>query len=187
MRMPINLERFILEDQHAHPQATEELSQLLMRFGLAGKRIAHELSLAGLRRLHGSSPSANASGEEQKKLDVVANDILLDTFDYGGLVSVAASEELEEPHVYRGDGSAGRYAILFDPMDGSSNIDVNRTLGTIFSVRKRDGRDETVLVASGDDQVAAGYTFSDPPCCSSTRCGTPCTSSRSILPSASSF
>jgi fructose-1,6-bisphosphatase I len=162
MRMPINLERFILEDQHAHPKATGELSQLLMRFGVAGKRIAHELSLAGLRRLHGFFLSANTSGEEQKPLDVVANDILLDTFDYGGLVSVAASEELEEPHVYRGDGSAGRYAILFDPMDGSSNIDVNGALGTIFSVRKRKGSDESALLASGDEQVAAGYILFGP-------------------------
>lgn len=159
--MPINLERFILEGQHEHPQATGELSQLLMRFGTAGKRIARELALAGLSRLHGSAGSDNVSGEEQKKLDVVANDILLDTFDYGGLVSVAASEELDEPHVY-GKASDGRYAVLFDPMDGSSNIDVNGTLGSIFSVRKRDGGGVEELLSDGESQVAAGYILFGP-------------------------
>jgi len=156
--VPINLERFILEGQHEHPQATGELSQLLMRFGTAGKRIARELALAGLSRLHGSAGSDNVSGEEQKKLDVVANDILLDTFDYGGLVSVAASEELDEPHVY-GNASDGRYAVLFDPMDGSSNIDVNGTLGTIFSIRARRDGSVADLLRSGHEQAAAGYVL----------------------------
>jgi fructose-1,6-bisphosphatase I len=162
--VPINLERFILEGQHEHPQATGELSQLLMRFGTAGKRIARELALAGLSRLHGSAGSDNVTGDEQKKLDVVANDILLETFDYGGLVSVAASEELDEPHVYPGKGSEGRYAVLFDPMDGSSNIDVNGTLGSIFSIRRRDGGGRGVeeLLSDGEQQVAAGYILFGP-------------------------
>jgi fructose-1,6-bisphosphatase I len=160
--VPINLERYILEGQHEHPQATGELSQLLMRFGTAGKRIARELAFAGLSRLHGSAGSENVSGEEQKKLDVVANEILLETFAYGGLVSVAASEELDEPHVYGGAGSSGRYAVLFDPMDGSSNIDVNGTLGSIFSIRRRDGAGEEALLASGESQVAAGYILFGP-------------------------
>jgi fructose-1,6-bisphosphatase I len=160
--VPINLERFILEGQHEHPRATGELSQLLMRFGTAGKRIARELALAGLSRLHGSARSENVSGEEQKKLDVVANDILLDTFDYGGLVSVAASEELDEPHVYPGTEQDGRYAVLFDPMDGSSNIDVNGTLGTIFSIRRRDGGGVEELLKDGEQQVAAGYILFGP-------------------------
>ena len=161
-KMPISLERFVLEGEHEHPQATGELSQLLMRFGAAGKRIARELALAGLRHLHGSNDSENSFGEMQKKLDVVANDILLETFDYGGLVSVAASEELEEPHVYRGNAPAGGYAILFDPLDGSSNIDVNGTLGTIFSIRKTDGDGEEALLRGGADQVAAGYILFGP-------------------------
>ena len=158
----INLERFILEGQHEHPAATGELTQLLMRFGSAGKRIAKELALAGLRRLHGSSHSENTFGEEQKKLDVVANDILLETFDYGGLVSMAASEELEEPHVYAGAPEGGHYAVLFDPLDGSSNIDVNGTLGTIFSIRRRHAGGEVDLLRTGREQVAAGYILFGP-------------------------
>ncbi|HEY7574682.1 MAG TPA: class 1 fructose-bisphosphatase, partial [Thermoanaerobaculia bacterium] len=78
----ITLDRFILESEQAHPGATGELSLLLMRFGMAGKRIARELAVAGLRSTLGSAGEANVQGEEQKKLDVLANDILLETFDY---------------------------------------------------------------------------------------------------------
>jgi fructose-1,6-bisphosphatase I len=158
----VTLDRFILESEHAHPAATGELSQLLMRFGLAGKRIARELAVAGLKKDLGSAETINVQGEEQKKLDVIANDILLETFDYGGLVSMAASEELEEPHFYTGSAHPGKYAILFDPMDGSSNIDVNGTLGTIFSVRRRAEGGEAGLLSSGRDQVATGYILFGP-------------------------
>lgn len=162
-RGPVTLDRFILEGQHAHPAATGELSLLLMRFGVAGKRIARELAVADLARTHGSAGSENVQGEEQKKLDVLANDILLETFDYGGLVSFAASEELEEPYVYDGGaGEGARYAVLFDPMDGSSNIDVNGTLGTIFSIRRRREGTAADLLRPGTEQVAAGYILFGP-------------------------
>ena len=165
MRWPspaITLDRFILEAQRAVPGATGELSSLLMRFGLAGKRIAAALAVAGLNRQLGDAGTSNVQGEEQKTLDVLANEILLETFDYGGLVSLAASEEMEEPFVYGSGLEHGRYAILFDPMDGSSNIDVNGTLGMIFSVRRR--RDGTLsdLLRSGHEQVAAGYVLFGP-------------------------
>ncbi len=159
---PITLDRFILEEQRSFPGSTGELSALLMRLGVAAKRIASALARAGLTGSHGSAGSANVQGEEQKKLDVLANDILIETFDYGGLVSLAASEEMEEPFVYGGSLEQGRYAVLFDPLDGSSNIDVNGTLGTIFSIRPR--RDGTVgdLLRSGRDQAAAGYVLFGP-------------------------
>ncbi len=161
-RAPITLDRFILEEQQASPGATGELSLLLMRFGVAGKRIASALARAGFTHGLGSAGSSNVGGEEQKKLDVLANEILLETFDYGGLVTLAASEEMEEPFVYGSNLERGRYAVLFDPMDGSSNIDVNGTLGTIFSVRHR--RDGTIadLLRSGREQVAAGYVLFGP-------------------------
>jgi fructose-1,6-bisphosphatase I len=157
----ITLDRFILEEERQHPGATGELSMLLMRFGVAGKRIAWELSVGGLRSNLGASGATNVQGEEQKKLDVLANEILLETFDYGGLVSIAASEEMTEPFIYERNAEQGRYAILFDPMDGSSNIGVNGTLGTIFSVRLR-GRGEPDLLRSGREQVAAGYILFGP-------------------------
>jgi fructose-1,6-bisphosphatase I len=157
----ITLDRFILEEERQHPGATGELSMLLMRFGVAGKRIAWELSVGGLRNELGAAGSTNVQGEVQQTLDVLANEILLETFDYGGLVSIAASEEMTEPFVYERNAEQGRYAILFDPMDGSSNIGVNGTLGTIFSVRQR-GRGEADLLRSGREQVAAGYILFGP-------------------------
>ena len=161
-RPPVTLDRFILEGQQAHPGATGELSLLLMRLGVAGKRIARELAIADLKHTHGSAGTENVQGEEQKKLDVRANEILVETFDYGGLVSFVASEELEEPHVYRGSAEGGRYAVLFDPMDGSSNIDVNGVLGTIFSIRPRRTGTESDLLRAGTEQVAAGYVLFGP-------------------------
>jgi fructose-1,6-bisphosphatase I len=159
---PITLDRFILEEQRSFPGSTGELSALLMRLGVAAKRIGSALARAGLTETLGSAGSANVQGEEQKKMDVLANDILIETFDYGGLVTLAASEEMEEPHVYGGSLAQGRYAVLFDPMDGSSNIDVNGTLGTIFSIRQR--RDGTAgdLLRAGHEQVAAGYVLFGP-------------------------
>jgi len=162
MPAPITLDRFILEGQRANPGATGELSLVLVRLGVAGKRIARELALADLRRTHGSAGTENVQGEVQKKLDVRANDILVETFDYGGLVSFVASEELEEPHVYRKDAADARYAVLFDPLDGSSNIDVNGTLGTIFSIRPRRDGTEADLLRPGTEQVAAGYVLFGP-------------------------
>lgn len=158
----VTLDRFILESEQAHPAATGELSQLLMRFGLAGKQIARELAVAGLKKELGSADTTNVQGEEQKKLDVLANEIILETFDYGGLVSLAASEEMEEPFVYTRSAETGRYAILFDPMDGSSNIDVDGALGTILSIRRRPDGGEPALLGSGHDQVAAGYILFGP-------------------------
>ena len=158
----ITLDRYILEGERAHPGATGELSQLLMRFGVAGKRIAREPAVGGLTKELGSAGTSNVQGEQQKKLDVLANEILLETFDYGGLVSIAASEELEEPYIYSRTAGTGRYAILFDPMDGSSNIDVNGTLGTIFSVRRRGEGTEADLLRSGREQIAAGYILFGP-------------------------
>ncbi len=158
----INLDRFILEREQAHPGATGELSMLLMRFGVAGKRIARELAVAGLRKTHGSAGTANVQGEQQKKLDVIANEILLETFDYGGLVVLAASEELEAPYLYERNERDGRYAVLFDPMDGSSNIDSNGTLGTIFSIRRRNEGGEKDLLRPGWEQTAAGYILFGP-------------------------
>jgi fructose-1,6-bisphosphatase I len=159
---PVTLDRFILEEQHSFPGATGELSLLLMRFGVAGKRIACALAQAGLTEQLGTAGSRNVHGEEQKKLDVIANEILLQTFDYGGLVTLAASEEMEEPFVYGSSREHGRYAVLFDPMDGSSNIDVNGTLGLIFAIRAR--RDGTLgdLLRSGREQIAAGYVLFGP-------------------------
>lgn len=169
--MAATLDRFILEEEHAHPGATGELSLLLMRFGVAGKRIARELAMAGLKKTHGLAGSENVQGEEQQKLDLIANDILLETFDYGGLVTIAASEELDEPVLYQDSGGQGRYAVLFDPMDGSSNIDVNGVLGTIFSIRRRGKGTAADLLRPGHEQIAAGYILFGPAVLFAYTCG----------------
>jgi fructose-1,6-bisphosphatase I len=161
MPPPITLDRFILEEQRSAPGATGELSLLLMRFGVAGKRIAHALSRSNLSGTVGSAGTENVQGEAQKKLDVIANEILVETFDYGGLVTLAASEEMAEPYPY-GGGESAKYSVLFDPLDGSSNIDCNGTLGTIFSVRPRRGGGVADLLRSGREQVAAGYLLFGP-------------------------
>lgn len=161
-RAPVTLDRFIVEGQEKHPGATGELSLLLMRLGVAGKRIARELAVGDIKRTHGSAGSENVQGEEQKKLDVLANEILVESFDYGGLVSTLASEELEVPVTYGGSAEKAKYAVLFDPMDGSSNIDVNGTLGTIFSVRPRRATTEESLLKPGTEQIVAGYILFGP-------------------------
>src|SRR5215475_1703896 len=162
MPAALTLDRFILEAQRTAPGSTGELSLLLVRLGVAAKRIASALARGGLSGTLGSAGTANVQGEEQKKLDVLANEILLETFDYGGLVSLAASEEMDEPFFYTRTAETGRYALLFDPMDGSSNIDVNGTLGTIFSVRNRKDGSEEALLGAGNEQVAAGYILFGP-------------------------
>jgi fructose-1,6-bisphosphatase I len=156
------LDRFILEQQRTAAGSTGELSLLLVRLGVAAKRIADSLARAGLTGSLGSAGSENVQGEEQKKLDVLANEILIESFDYGGLVSLAASEEMEQPYSYAAKSPSAGYAVLFDPMDGSSNIDVNGTLGTIFSIRRR--HDGTIgdLLRAGREQVAAGYFLFGP-------------------------
>jgi fructose-1,6-bisphosphatase I len=162
MSAAITLDRFVLEQPENAAGSARELSLLLARLGMAARRIADALARAGLTGSLGSAGSANVQGEEQKKLDVLANEILIESFDYGGLVSLAASEEMERPHSYEAKSPSAPFAVLFDPMDGSSNIDVNGTLGTIFSIRRR--RDGTVadLLRAGHEQVAAGYFLFGP-------------------------
>jgi fructose-1,6-bisphosphatase I len=162
MPAALTLDRFILEAQRTAPGSTGELSLLLVRLGVAAKRIANALARGGLTGALGSAGTENVQGEEQKKLDVLANEILLESFDYGGLVSLAASEEMDEPVEYGGGSPDARYAVLFDPLDGSSNIDVNGTLGTIFSIRRRRDGSKGDLLRSGREQVAAGYALFGP-------------------------
>lgn len=159
----ITLNEYLLEEQRAHPDATGELTELLNRVALCGKIIAQRLRRSTLTGDTGYAKTSNVYGERQEKLDVFANDVFLRHLRYGGIVSIAASEELEEPKVFERDG-AGHYTVCFDPIDGSQNLDVNGTLGTIFGVRRRQGpkEHEHGLLTSGRDQVAAGYLLYGP-------------------------
>jgi fructose-1,6-bisphosphatase I len=159
----VTIERYIIEQEKLHPEATGELSGLLYDLALAAKMIANKVRSAGLADIIGSAESVNIQGETQQKLDVLANEIIVKAVDHGGRLCAMASEEepgiIDIPPNFR----CGKYCLLFDPLDGSSNIDVNVPVGTIFSVvRKitRGSRGEMEdMLQPGRRQVAAGYVI----------------------------
>ena len=158
---PITLTRHIIEMQAAHPAATGEFSALMVQIGLVGKMIAHDLRRAGLINILGTTGETNIQGEEVKKLDEIANETFLKVFQYSDLVCALASEEMEKPVHLPENWPRGKYMLLFDPLDGSSNTDVNNPLGTIFSIFLYEGKvrlpSEAELIRRGTEQVAAGY------------------------------
>jgi fructose-1,6-bisphosphatase I len=157
------IERFILDQERGHPDATGELTNLLYDIALAGKVIAGAVRRAGLVDVLGSAGNVNVQGEEQQKLDVYANEVVKSALTFTGRVCVMGSEEDEDfipvPEGY----PVGKYVVLFDPLDGSSNIDANAPVGTIFSVYARvsdGGRgDQRDVLQPGRNQVAAGYVM----------------------------
>ncbi|MDH4237700.1 MAG: class 1 fructose-bisphosphatase, partial [Nitrospira sp.] len=158
---PFTLSRFIVQNQASHQGATEEFSSLLTQIGLVGKLIAQDLRRAGLINIFGTTGDSNVQGEMVKKLDVIANDAFVKVFQHSGYVCALASEEMEKPIALPGNWPHGKYMLLFDPLDGSSNTDNNMPLGAIFSVLKHDQADrlptDEELVRKGTEQVAAGY------------------------------
>lgn len=157
------LNQFIFEKQQDFKYASGELSRLLSDIGSAAKIINREVSKAGLVNILGDAGSVNVQGEEVKKLDVYANEQLIAALQSGGECCVMASEENDDiiPITYQ-NGHSGKYVVMFDPLDGSSNIDVNASIGTIFSIYRRitpahgPGTVEDCL-QKGTEQVAAGY------------------------------
>jgi len=158
---PITLTRYILHEQASHPEATGEFSALMAQIGLAGKMVAHDLRRAGLINVLGVTGATNVQGEAVKKLDELANETFVRVFQFSGLVCALASEEMEQPLYLPENWPRGKYMLLVDPLDGSSNTDVNMPLGTIFSILRYEGRDklpsEGDLIRGGREQVAAGY------------------------------
>jgi fructose-1,6-bisphosphatase I len=160
-RTGTTLTRFIIETQAGFPAATGEFSALLAQIGLAGKMIAQDLRQAGLIDILGATGGTNIQGEAVKKLDERANETFIKAFQYSGLVCALASEEMEKPVHLSENWPHGKYMLLFDPLDGSSNTDVNMPMGSIFSVLRYNGKGglppESELVRRGTEQVAAGY------------------------------
>lgn len=157
------IERFIFDQEHRYPEATGELSNLLYDIALAAKIIAAAIRRAGLVNILGSAGSGNVQGEEQQKLDILANETMKNCLSHTGRVCVMCSEEEADIIPIPANVAPGKYAVLFDPLDGSSNIDVNSAVGTIFSIYRRvslEGRGtvEDVL-QPGCRQVAAGYVM----------------------------
>jgi len=160
----MTLGRHIIEEQEKYEGATGELSKLLHDLSLAAKIISLEVNKAGLVDIIGFTGDNNVHGEQVKKLDMLAHDMLIKAMDHGGHLCVMASEEEEDiiqiPHKF----NIGKYVLLFDPLDGSSNIDANISIGTIFSIYRRISRGDGPgtmedCLQHGINQVAAGYVI----------------------------
>jgi fructose-1,6-bisphosphatase I len=159
----VTIERFIIEQERLHPEATGELSGILYDLALAAKMIANKVRSAGLADILGSAEQENVQGEVQQKLDVFANETIIKAVDHGGRLCAMASEEVPGIIAIPEGFRCGKYCLLFDPLDGSSNIDVNVPVGTVFSIvqkitRGRQGEMEDLL-QPGRRQVAAGYVI----------------------------
>jgi len=159
------VERHFLERKGNNPHATTEFCWLLSGITLACKIIASHISRGGLNEIMGATGEVNVQGEEVQKLDVIANRTLVRCLGYRGNIGLLVSEEDEEPHVIADAGDKGRYIVLFDPLDGSSNINANINIGTIFSIMERpqhregDGDVKATVLQPGSRQVAAGYVL----------------------------
>jgi len=160
------LTEFIIGEQRRFPGATGGFTALVNDIRLACKRIAYAVGKGALAGMHGSAGSRNVQGEEQQKLDVLANEIFLRTNEWGGHLAGMVSEELEHPYRIPDEYPRGRYLLAFDPLDGSSNIDVNVPVGSIFSVlacpQGMAGDEERAFLQPGTRQVCAGYAIYGP-------------------------
>jgi len=160
----MTIERHILEGEKKYPEATGEFSGILNTIALAAKIISTEINKAGLVDILGFTDDTNVHGEKVKKLDMYSHEVLVKAMEYGGHLCIMASEEEEGIIHIPKQYEIGKYVLLFDPLDGSSNIDANVSVGTIFSLYKRvsksgePGTNEDVI-QSGLQQVAAGYVL----------------------------
>jgi fructose-1,6-bisphosphatase I len=161
-RKGITVSRQLMDSQQMHPEATGELTGLLNELIVAAKIISAEVNMAGLAGILGQSGKTNVQGEKVQKLDDFANRTLKRRMEQCGYICIMGSEE-DDGVIPVLDGYEGKYTLAFDPLDGSSNIDVNVSIGTIFSVhrRKSDGKqgDMSDLLQKGSEQVAAGYVI----------------------------
>jgi len=158
----LTLARHIAEVERKFPEATGELSNLLHDLSLAAKVISLEVNKAGLVDIIGFTGDSNVHGEKVKKLDIYAHDMMVRAMDHGGHLCVMASEEEEDVIHIPSQFNIGKYVLLFDPLDGSSNIDANVSIGTIFSIYRRVSADDGAgtmkdCLQQGHKQVTAGY------------------------------
>ena len=169
MSKNISLTRYLVEQQRRDGHIPPELRLLLEVVARACKSISQAVNkgaLGGTASILGSAGSENVQGEVQKKLDIIANEVLIEANEWGGHLAAMASEEMEGIYVVPNRYPQGEYLLLFDPLDGSSNIDINASIGTIFSVLKMPnddrGVDEGDFLQAGNKQVAAGYCIYGP-------------------------
>lgn len=161
------LSRHVLQQfQNFSPEA-QDLSALMNRIALAGKLISRRLSQAGLMEgVLGFTGEVNVQGEAVKRMDAFANEVFISVFKQSGLVCRLASEEMDEPYYIPENCPIGRYTLLYDPIDGSSNVDININVGSIFAIRQQVGEDldntGADLLQHGRKQLAAGYILYGP-------------------------
>jgi len=159
----ITIDRHIMEQERKHPQATGEFSGLLSDIAIAAKLVAREVNKAGLVNILGLTEQENVYGEKVQKLDAFANETFIHALNHGGHLCVMASEESESLIEIPDRYPLGKYVLLFDPLDGSSNIDANVSIGSIFSIYRRVTRsgkgDEIDCLQKGIEQLAAGYVI----------------------------
>lgn len=162
----VTIERHILDQQRKHPKASGVFSDLLYDIALSAKIIARETTRAGLVNILGDAETTNVHGEMQQKLDIFASDTLFRICDHTGRLCVMASEESEDIIPIPEQFPCGRYVLVYDPLDGSSNIDVNTSVGTIFGIHRKisSGKCGTLedCLQSGHKLAAAGYVIYGP-------------------------
>ena len=154
---------FMIEEQRRFPEATGDFTAVLNHVRLACKRISFIVGRGALGAVQGDAEAINVQGERQMKLDVIANDIFLRTSEYGGHLAGMVSEELEAPYPIPPEYPLGKYLLAFDPLDGSSNLDVNAPVGSIFSVLEAPRKAKPACVEDflqpGSRQLCAGYAI----------------------------
>ncbi|MFC7220171.1 class 1 fructose-bisphosphatase [Streptomyces polyrhachis] len=160
------LTQFLIEERRRHPGSSGELNSLILDVALACKAIAKRIASGALSDLVGKAGAVNVQGEQQQKLDIVANEIFLQTNEWGGQLAGMASEEMEDPYAIPQQYPLGKYLLTFDPLDGSSNIDVNVSVGSIFSILRAPVPGKAAgtpdFLQPGTEQVAAGYAVYGP-------------------------
>ncbi|WP_374436006.1 class 1 fructose-bisphosphatase [Inhella sp.] len=166
MSSRISLTQYLVEQQRQNNSIPPQLRLLIEVVARACKRIAISVNKGALGDVLGSADSENVQGEVQKKLDIIANEVLIEANEWGGHLAAMASEEMDSIHVVPNRFPQGEYLLLFDPLDGSSNIDVNVSIGTIFSVLRKvnnhRGVSEEDFLQPGKQQAAAGYCIYGP-------------------------
>ena len=162
----ITLTRYLVEQEREHGRIPPQLRLLLEVVARACKSISLSVNKGALGGVLGATTSENVQGEIQKKLDIIANEVLIEANEWGGHLAAMASEEMEGIHVIPNRYPQGEYLLLFDPLDGSSNIDVNVSIGTIFSVLKKPEGERGIttedFLQAGNKQLAAGYCVYGP-------------------------
>jgi fructose-1,6-bisphosphatase I len=157
----VTIERHIIDSERQHPDATGAFSTILYDLAFAAKLIAREVSMAGLVDILGGTDDRNIHGEDVQKLDAWAHDVIYKALDHCGQLACMASEEAEDFLPIPDRFKAGNYVLLYDPLDGSSNIDANVSIGTIFSIHRKITKGERGTLAdclqAGSEQIAAGY------------------------------